>query len=463
MKTSSQLVFYGLAIGAQKGFSFLLLPIATSLLTTEHYGQLNFLTTISAVLSLVLTFGQSEMLFRFVRNKDNLNQNLVFSLYLSMIGSFVLLILMLCFLDQLIALAPIQINHNDLLFLLLNLALSPFIALLLASFRLQQQAFNYFLVAALQAGSQTLFSVVLLYKGYGTTGVMFSGLTSSLMILVCFVVPVLRQLQYPTTLIQFEQIKKKVTFSAYITAASLCLYAANGVEHWFIAANYTAAELAYYFVASQLTLIGSFMFEPVRMWWYAKRYQLVKDNPKKYEELVIFCLAVALLICILLAFIIPIVINVLLPPEYQQSKILMPILILALAFRFKSELLNVGCYVKKEAADAFWINFAVGIVSICLLLAFSTSLGLIGIAYIVLAVQSARFVLFFYFSQQQLKLAYPFKNIFLLWVSLLGTLVADNLFTSFIVAMSCLVYVIVYATRLGILEILLPRQAGGTK
>lgn len=463
MKTLNQFVFYGLAIGAQKGFSFLLLPIATSVLTSDQYGELNFLTTISAVLSLVLTFGQSEMLFRFVNGKSNLHQHLFFALSISVVGSLITLVTALILIEPLQQLIPLKLETKDVIFLLFNLSLCPFIALLLAYYRLQEQAYHYFLVAVLQAGSQTLFSVVLLYKGYGTTGVMFSGLIATLMIIICFVFPTFKQIGFTRVNGAFSQIKSKLSFSVFITASSLCLYAANGLEHWFIAANYNAAELAYYFVAAQLTLIGSFMFEPVRMWWYAKRYQLVEQNRAKYEELVIFCLAIALVICVLLSLLIPIVINSLLPNDYERSTPLVPILILALAFRFKSELLNVGCYLHKDAAIAFWINFIVAMIATFALLIFSHSFGLLGIAYIILAVQLIRFVLFYCASQRLCKLDYPIEKISILWIAMLGTLIASTPAVSAFVLIVCVFYLLHYATKLGITDLLLTQRVGDSK
>jgi O-antigen/teichoic acid export membrane protein len=378
-------------------------------------------------------------------------------------GALTSLLLALLFLDSLMALAPMQLQTKDVVFLLINLALCPFIALLLAFYRLKEQAGHYFIVSVLQAGSQTLFSIVLLNQGYGTTGVMFSGLISTVMIGVCFVFPVLRQIGFSKTEFKFSQLKQKLSFSAFITASSLCLYAANGLEHWFIASSYTASQLAYYFVAAQLTLIGSFMFEPVRMWWYAKRYRLVADDPTKYQDLVVFCLSIALTICVVLSVFIPVVINALLPIDYHQSNALVPVLIMALAFRFKAELLNVGCYLQKDAAVAFWINFVIGISSIVLLMFFSTTYGLLGIAYIVMIVQAARFALFYGVSQHLLALNYPLKLIAPIWALLVGTLIANNTLVSGFTSLLCLLYLMAYASKLGITGLFLAHRVGETK
>ncbi|CCQ11998.1 hypothetical protein PALB_28990 [Pseudoalteromonas luteoviolacea B = ATCC 29581] len=415
MQPIKQIIFYALAVGAQKGFSFLLLPIATAQLTTAEYGELNFLTTISAVASLFLTFGQSELIFRFVNGKQNQSELLRFAFLVTLIGSSAFLCGAILWLPEYQTLLPLPVKSKDLIFLAINLALCPYIAILLSYFRLNERAKDYFYTAFLHAFSQTLFSICLLLQGYGTTGVMASGAFASFLVVLCIFIP-LRRVFYRKSASQLTiKTTVKLKFSAFITASSLCLYTSNGLEQWFIAAKYNAESLAYYFIAAQFALIGSFLFEPVRMWWYAKRYQLVDNDQVRYQQLVMMCVSVTLVICLFMQLISPILITLMLPSDYVASIQYLPLLILALTFRFSSELLNIGCFIQKDGVYSFVANLIAAVFACLLLVYFVSGNSLFDIVYIVLAIQLARFILFYTLSQYLRPLQYPWKKVMPLW------------------------------------------------
>ena len=65
MKINAPVIHYALAIAGLKGISLLMLPIVTRFLSPESYGELNFLVSIGAMLSIFLGFGMAEMMFQF--------------------------------------------------------------------------------------------------------------------------------------------------------------------------------------------------------------------------------------------------------------------------------------------------------------------------------------------------------------------------------------------------------------
>lgn len=64
MSNLKQIGYFALAIFAVKGFGFLLLPITTRFLAKSEFGELNFLVTMSALCSLVVSLGLPELLLK---------------------------------------------------------------------------------------------------------------------------------------------------------------------------------------------------------------------------------------------------------------------------------------------------------------------------------------------------------------------------------------------------------------
>lgn len=91
-----------IAIGnlGAKAASFLLLPLYTSILSTEEYGTFDYIVTISAFLIPVFTLTVNEAMFRFVLDVKNAKDEFVSiitnSFVIQMIGSLVLALVMLC-------------------------------------------------------------------------------------------------------------------------------------------------------------------------------------------------------------------------------------------------------------------------------------------------------------------------------------------------------------------------------
>ena len=64
MNGIKQIAYFGLSTLLLKGLGFALLPISTRLLNQTQFGELNFLVSISAVMSLLLCLGLPELLFK---------------------------------------------------------------------------------------------------------------------------------------------------------------------------------------------------------------------------------------------------------------------------------------------------------------------------------------------------------------------------------------------------------------
>ena len=64
MSNLKQIGYFAVAVLSVKGLGFLLLPISTRFLSQVEFGQLNFLVTVSALCSLILSIGLPELLLK---------------------------------------------------------------------------------------------------------------------------------------------------------------------------------------------------------------------------------------------------------------------------------------------------------------------------------------------------------------------------------------------------------------
>ena len=71
MNKKTNILYYALAILSLKGISLVMMPIMTRYLSVSDYGMLNFLVSIASMLSIVLSLGLSELLYRFNQFKNN--------------------------------------------------------------------------------------------------------------------------------------------------------------------------------------------------------------------------------------------------------------------------------------------------------------------------------------------------------------------------------------------------------
>ena len=281
-------------------------------------------------------------------------------LILSCVISISFLIISFVFVDFWISLLPIKVTAFNFLILMTNLAISLVLTVFFVNLRLKERSFEYMILSLIQGGSQALMTFLFLKNGLGLKGVLISGLISTSIITMYFLIKNFKMFFYNKR--EFNKIHLNYGFK--IAVASLFIYALGGAENWFIITEFGEEKLAFYFIATQFALALSLMFEPYRMWWYPIRFKYYFSSPEKATKgAVMGCC----LICILSSFMIifsPYVIHLLLPKHYYLSIDFIPVLSVLLIIKTYAELLNLGSYLDENASTILKINGISALVSI---------------------------------------------------------------------------------------------------
>lgn len=404
MNANKPIVDYAIAIACLKGISLLMLPVITRYLPSEVYGELNFLVSLVALLSIVLSFGMAEMLFRFTPSL-NTQQSQAFiadCIKVTVIVGAVFYFICLVGSHMWVGLLPINVKVSDFLLITATLCLNLIVAIFLTQFRLKSQSKLYMYTALFQGGCQAVLTVLLLHWGYGLTGVLISGAITAFLLSCALLV------RYRVKLcVQFNHINKThIKYGLCIALSGISVYCLGGAENWIIVSKLGSEVLATYFIATQFALVVSLAFEPFRMWWFPLRFKYYQqDRTKAANGAVIGCYVISLF-SLIATMIGPAVIIKILPEPYHASADYLPILCLILVIKTYSELLNLGCYLDKTAKYVPIINSVCGVFAICSIWVAVDHLGLLGVFVGLATTHMLRLVFFYVVSQKLAYLAY---------------------------------------------------------
>ncbi|MDP4985550.1 lipopolysaccharide biosynthesis protein [Pseudoalteromonas tunicata] len=412
MKQLKEMLLYAMAVFMLKGLGFIMMPLVTRFLSQEQYGELNVLVSMAAMVSLVLTLGLGEALFRFTGQSSQQDTVMRQCLRLSLLSSGGFLCLSILFIEPLLALLPVSLAALDVQLLMINLAAGALLTVPYCYFRLTKQAGAFFMLSVGQGVLQTGLSVWFLYQGLAVRGLMLSGAIASVAIMVVTLV-YFRHYWFGARM-AFNRTHYQYCF--FIVCSSLAVYGLSGAENWLVAAALGKAQLALFFAAAQFGLMISVAFEPFRMWWFAKRFAFEQNNSDLGAHYAVLGVQIGMLLALLMLIIAPWLMGWLLPAHFAPSLVYIPWFCLIMVARFHADLLNLGCFLKKSASVAMIINA----VCAAILLPFGYwslgELGMMGLIWVMVGVHLLRAILFLVVSQSLTPLAYPFKSLVGSWL-----------------------------------------------
>lgn len=416
MNGIKQIAYFGLSTLSLKVLGFALLPISTRILSQTEFGELTFLVSISAVMSLLLCLGLPELLFKQQINNPQKKRALFRDAFI-LCGFFSSIFVCVCvyFVEPFSALLPVSLTLIDIKLLAVNLALSSLLSILFCYFRYYEMAKQFCILAILQGIVQTVCTLVLLYLGYGVTGVMVSGVVSSACVLFIALSVVFQQVSFGFRYIPWNISYKNSLFLLSIIISSLFVYANNGAENWFIVASVGKEKLAQYYVAVQFALMASFTFEPIRMWWFSRRFNELAQDRTRYVFLCELSLDIGILLCASMTIVAPHLLAVVLPDSYQLNIWLLPSLIVVVVLRHHSDLLNIGCYTKFNGFFVTVVNVISALTALILLFFLVSELAVLGAVIALMAAQLLKAILFFVISQKLEYLSFSVKNLVPSW------------------------------------------------
>ncbi|SEG41204.1 lipopolysaccharide biosynthesis protein [Vibrio hangzhouensis] len=403
-KALQQSLYYAAGLVLMKGVSFLMLPIVASALDTHDYGALDLWISVLNIGGIIIGFGLIEALYRYAgdaKGEDFNTLNSTATLQQLIIALWaVILSVPVCWL--ILTTWP-SISTIDLVLTLSTLIISAAINMPLTWLRLIDNARLFFVVTSGKAVLQALMTLLFLKWNMGVTGVLLSGLLSSTALATVLIIH-----QYRTVPIGWDpQVAKQLRhYGIPLIASGILLFAASGAERWILAATLGLDTLAQYALAMQFALIVAFLCEPLTLWWFPKRFQILNEpgGMKKTARIAEGMCHATLWFAMGIACVAPWLIEHWFPPRYHQAAEWIPWLALGMALKQISHTLTTGCYVEKQPRVVLKINAVMAVIAMVTFTISSLIYGLSGVVFCFIGLYTVRAVLFDRASQQRLSL-----------------------------------------------------------
>lgn len=404
-----QTLLYGLGLVIMKSVSLFMLPFIAHHLSTGRYGLLDVLLNTMSVGSVVVGLGLVDAMFRFYAMGSNGQEReavaaQTLGLALSAAAGF--LVLGLIASPWITAALPGGPTLPETQAMLALIALDGAVNVPLSWLRMVDRAKTFFLLSTGRALLQAVLVVVGLELGLGVMGVMLAALVAAgLQALV------LVWLQVRTTGLRFsrEQSLKLLRYGLPLVGGGVVAFATAGFDRLVLAGVVGTALLAHYALAAKFAFLVDLLLQPFALWWYPRRFLVVEEQGGRERAARVAAMGTALgiLAAVAVALSAPVVLVLLFPVDYQGAAAVTAWLVSAMALKNAWSLLSLGCYVRSATNQVLMIQItgsAVGVLGFYLLI---PPFGIYGSAASLIIAQSARVVLFVWFSQQTLWLPYP--------------------------------------------------------
>jgi len=401
---------YGLGIFLMKGISLIMLPVYTSYLSTTDYGRLEMLVVFSNVVSIFLGFGLVEALCRFVGLADGNKQKKRHAgecLLIALVIAISAYIVFHFFAKDIITFLPGETSEHELYLLGIALAVGGLINIPLAWLRITSRAFLFFKITMLKVILQVLLTFYWLSSGLGVSSILAAGAVSAIVVAI-----ILCTIQIRETGIAFSQenLKTIVKYSSPIFIGGIATFALSGMDRWILAESFGVKEIAAYAIAIKFALVPTLLIQPFTLWWFPKRFSVLKENNgiEVNAHFAMIGAIISVLICGVLGFVGPFLIQQLTPIEYHGAIKILPWLLLCTLLKMLADLLNLGCFVEKNSQTQMNINLATCGFGALFLVLLVPPFMVVGALISLLIANSIRMALFYYLSQQKVYLPYQF-------------------------------------------------------
>ncbi|MFT5879387.1 MAG: O-antigen/teichoic acid export membrane protein [Moritella sp.] len=417
-KVIHQAVYYGLGILLMKSVSLVMLPIVTFYLTPAQYGALELLLSVSNFATIIVGFGLVDALYRFVGlNEDPQQERTITANFitLAIVIGVVSVVLGLFFSPVIVTFLTAETTLLDVQLLVVMFSLEGCITIPLAWLRMKEQAFLFFILTTAKVVIQAFITWYLLSQGFGMTAILWGGLIS---IALLAAVLLLIQIRETGLYLNLELTKKILSYGFPLVLSGFAAFSVNGADWWMIAAVSTEHDLGLYSLAKKIAFISLILMQPFSMWWYARRFKILKqfDGINYIAKMSSFGMALILCFATLIYLSSGIMITYLIDPSYQQAIIYIPGLLLFCIIKQIAELVNLGCYIEKKTWSVMYIDFTTAVVAFSACYLISGYYQVFGVVLGLVIAQTFRALAFYVISQKVLKLHYMWKP--LLWLAL---------------------------------------------
>ena len=441
-------LLYGLSIALMKGISLLMLPFIAHYLSPDEFGKVEILSSLTVIGSVLVGLGLEDSLYRFAgmtthRHKRRYLASVIFTL--ASVITVISIVVILVFGAYLQPIIPGNIPTQAILLALSIVALESMISVPLGWLRMNDRAVAFFVATTGRVILQAGLTLVLLQYAADVTSIFIAGLLSALaqMVFLCVL-----QLQDCRFTLNFTLTKRVFSYSLPILISGLVGFVLMGLDRWFIASLSTLEAVAIYGVAAKFALGVVLLLQPYTMWWSPQRFQALQAPDGTTQVVQKLCLGLGILTGATFVVITCSTwfVGILMPSQYHAAISVLWVLAVAMAGKEAAELVNIGCFIHDSTRLQMHLNIMGAIIGVLAMSLLIPMYGAVGAAWALVIAQWSKCVGFYYYSQQQLPLAYPLK-----WIvgalALMSTLAAVIVwqFTPFSQVVLCVICLIIIA------------------
>ncbi len=404
---------YGIGGLVSRILATLLLPLYTHYLTTQEYGQVEWVTAATAVLAIVLQMGISSAFFRFYFDEKEAAGKLTVvrtSFWFTMGMSTLGLVLGL-------ALAP-QIAHLFQLGDAATLVRAGAIGLwaqtnyqqLTNLFRAEERS-TAFAIASVTNVLVTVAAMVVFVAVFhwGAVGLVVGNFTGTLVVYFALVAYRTEQLG-----LEFDRplFRRMQHFGLPLVPSALALWAINFVDRQFVIAYKGLGEAGVYSVAVRIAGVITFVMIAFRTAWPAFAYSIEDDREARrtYAFVLTYLLTFASWLSLALGALAPWWTSLLAAPKYQRAEEAIALLAFAGAIYAGYTVLAIGSG-RARRTQLNWVVTGVGaLVNIALNFWLIPDYGMVGAAVSTLVSYVALFVGMTVYAQHVYPVAYQWRR-----------------------------------------------------
>ena len=417
-------LFYGLGIVLMKGISLFMLPVFTAYLVPAEYGRLEVVLALASIATLLLSAGLSEALYRYAGLAHTEGERVavlrdVFaaSCLLGSVG------LLLCWLlaKPLAAWLPGQVSGYEVQLLAIAVALEGCIGIPLAWLRMCDRAATFFMLTSGKVVLQTSMTWWCLAQGQGVEGVLLAGALSSMALAVWLAVD---QVRVYGVALRWQRLPSLLVYGMPMMVSGFAGFMLAGLDRWWLADQIGEAAIAPYALAAKLALACGILLQPFSLWWYPRRFLLLKqaDGLERNARGAVLGSNLSVLACGVVGLLAPLLILWLTPSDYHQAIHYIPLLVISMALKQVAELLNLGCYVDTHSHTQMLVNIFTAALAVVGYALWVEPFAVYGVLWAMLLSYGVRVLLFYGLSQRRLALPYALGSLYACAAFALGLL-----------------------------------------
>lgn len=421
MKALKQIFAYAVSVALMRGISLIMLPIIARFLSPSQMGSIEILSIFAIFGSIMVSGGLEGALFRFAGTESAANaKKIAASIYMFAwaLGLF-FLFLSLPFSSLIAGVLPGDKNIYCVQLVLAIVCLESVIAVPLGYLRMTDHCYQFCIANIARVALHSGFTIYFLSTGGGIEGVFEACLIAAGAQAALLGYWHVRSLG---VVIQRALIKPIFVYSIPIVGSGLFAVCLNGIDRLSIATYHDLNSVALYAIALKFALTLSILMQPFAMWWMPKRFAVLAQPDGLNVSTQYSTVGLVLLAYIMLAagLIAPVLIDLTMPDFYRDSIPIFFALLLMMAIKETSDIINVGCFTGDKTYTQLSIN-TVTMVAGGIAVFFAAMLYTLWAVVIVLVLAHAlRCAAFYYFSQKNVALSHPKVQIICLYAGVMS-------------------------------------------